>query len=371
MKITKIDLIPVKIPLLDISEGGISPYKRSRTAKGRTDVKSLIFRLETNKGFVGWGEMHFDKPFSVVNSIIKEIISPVVLNKSPFDINNMLRKVDTGERAELNARALFAGIEVACWDLMGKEAQKPIYELLGGKIRDSIEIAYCVAVLDIENTKKKVKQIKEEGYTTIKTKGGESIEFDIERARAIREAAGSNFDFRVDINQRYNPPQALRYIKGVEEFDLQYIEQPIPTNMFGALNDLRKRVKTPLAINEDCYIPNNLFSAIKQDSIDLAVVDYEHLGGISSLVKTAHIAEEAGLPLAHHCSFDMGIKTAAILHATSTLSAFSYPMDSTYFAHADDILINKIEIENGRFMLPKGIGLGIEVDEDKLSRYSI
>lgn len=367
MKIQAIEMTPVQIPVIPLSEGGIAPYRGSQDKVGTTRATSLIFKVTTDDGVVGWGEMNPIISINLTKALLEDYIKPLVLGKNPFALKTVMQEFSPVYNPQINTKSFLTGIEMACWDIMGKTVNKPVYELLGGKIRDRIDIAYALGMLDIEETKEKIVQVKAEGYRTLKTKGGRDVVWDVKRAMAMREAAGDDFAIRVDMNQGYDTPSALRYLRGVEECDLEYIEQPIKVNKFDDLKSLRCRTRTPIGINEDCYIPGNLLEAIKREAIDIAIVDFEPLGGISELIRLENIAQEADLPLAHHCGWDMGIKLAAILHATSTMPAFSYPMDSTYQAHGDDVLAERIAIENGSYVIPEGPGLGVVVDEEKLA----
>lgn len=371
MKIRDIEMTAVEIPVIPLTEGGIAPYKGSQDKVGTTRTSSLFFKVTTDEGIHGWGEMNPILNFKVTKSLLEDYIKPIVIGRNPFDINWIMKAFAPVYNPQLNTKCFLTAIETACWDIMGKALNKPVYELLGGKVRDRIEICYCTGMMEPSELKEKARQVKEQGYRTLKTKGGVDVQADIRRAQALREANGSDFEIRVDMNQGYDTPQALRYLRAVEELDLQYIEQPIGVNKFDDLKMLRARTRTPIGINEDCYIPNNLFAAVKQGCIDVAIVDFEPLGGLSELIRLAHVAQEASLPLAHHCGWDMGIKLAAILHVTSTLSAFTYPMDSTYPAHADDVLRQAIPVVDGGYEVPAGPGLGVEIDEEKIRRLAI
>src|SRR5699024_5002674 len=371
MKIQNIEMIPIEVPVIPLEKGGIAPYRWSQDKVGTTKATSLIFKVTTDDGVIGWGEMNPIISNKLTFALLEDYIKPLVIGKSPFDIRKIMSEFSPIYNPQINTKSFMTGIELACWDIMGKVTNKPVYELLGGKVRDRVEIAYTLGILGIEETKEKIAQIKEEGYRTLKTKGGQDVNFDIKRARAMRRAGGEDFEFRVDMNQGYDTLQALKYLTGVEEYSLQLIEQPIKVNKLDDLKSLRERTRVPIGINEDCYIPNNLMQAIKKECIDVAVVDFEPLGGISELVRLHHLAEEADLPLVHHCGWDMGVKTAAILHSTSTMPNFSYPMDSTYPAHADDVLAKRLQIDNGSYVIPEGPGLGIEIDEEKLKHLTI
>jgi len=367
MKISAIEMIPVQVPVIPFSEGGVAPYWGSQDKVGTTRITSLLFKVSTDEGITGWGEMNPIISTKMTFALLEDYMKPLLIGQNPFDLKGIFRLFNPGSNPQINTRSFLTGIEMACWDIMGKATNKPVHELLGGKLKDRIDIAYCLGMTDIEETKDKIVQIKEQGFRTLKTKGGKDVLWDIKRAIAMREAGGEDFSFRVDMNMGYDTPTALRYLHGVEDCALQYVEQPIKTNKFDDLKSLRDRSLTPIGINEDCYIPGNLLEAVRRSCIDVAIVDFEALGGISELVRLEAIAHEADLALAHHCGWDMGVKLAAILQATCTMSSFVYPMDSTYMAHGDDVLKDKIKIENGSYVVPSGPGLGIEVDEEKLT----
>jgi len=371
MKIRDIELTIVEIPVKPLSEGGIAPYAGSQDKVGTSTATSAVYKVITDEGIVGWGEMNPVITLKLTHNLLEEYIKPKLIGRNPFEINNIMKEFAPVYNPQVNTKSFLTGIEIACWDIMGKALGQPVHALLGGKVRDRVDIAYAVGILDDDETRDKVRRIKAEGYRTMKTKGGKDVAFDIRRARLMREAGGDDLAIRVDMNQGYDTPTALRYLRNVEELDLQYVEQPLPINRFEDMAMLRQRSSTPIAINEDCYVASNIMHMVKRGSIDLAVVDMEPIGGINEMRRIAAMAEEAGLPLAHHCAWDMGIKLAAILHATSALPAFSYPMDSTYFAHGADVLTAPIAVEDGAYRVPEGSGLGVEVDEEKLNALSI
>lgn len=368
MKITDIQMYPVKIAVKPIEDGGIAPYKGSKDAAGTSSVTSAIYKVTTGEGIVGWGEMNMILSLRLTRTIMEDVLKPAVIGQDPFNINGIKKRINSLYNPDINMLHFFSGVEMALWDIMGRATNKPICELLGGPVRTGAPIAYAMGIMDEKQTASKVEQIKREGFKTIKTKGGLDVVYDINRAKMMRKIAGDDIDIRVDMNQAYNFIDAVSYLRGVQDCRLQYVEQPIPVNCLEDYRMLRQRSAVPIAINEDCYIPGGLFAAIKRNAVDAAVVDMESIGGISELVKLAHIAEAANLPLAHHCAWDMGIKTAAIVHCACALDAFKLPMDSTYPAHGEDILQRTMDIKDGCYTLPNGSGLGIEVDENAVKR---
>ncbi len=373
MKIVDVKSMMVEIPLIPLIEGGISPYRGHNLPHGTglLNASSCIYKIITDEGLVGWGESNRIINNATQMAILENFIKPAILGQDPFDVNVICTKLLRSIETPIATNGIISGIEIACWDIIGKACNQPIYNLLGGLIRKDIEIAYCLGIYSTEETEKKLNQIKEQNYKVVKTKGGENVNLDIQRAHFFREQLGDEIELRIDMNQAYDVSEAIRYINGVDELDLEYIEQPIPINQFSALQSLRARSKTPIAINEDCYIRHNLFECIKRNAIDIAVVDLDQIGGITRVSKIANLCSEAGIPLAHHCGFDLGIKLAAILHVNAALAAFTHAVDSTYMSHQDDILTEKIPVKNGYYSVPEFPGLGIHVDDEKLNRYVI
>lgn len=110
---------------------------------------------------------------------------------------------------------------------------------------------------------------------------------------------------------------------------------------------------------------------IRQDALDVAVLDMTPAGGITAVRQLAGIAEDAGIPATHHCAFDLGVRTAAIIQTVASIPGFNLPPDTTYYAWEDDILKTPLSIENGAIPVPEGSGLGVEVDEEKVEQYQI
>lgn len=371
MKITDVDMYPIRAEIIALDRGGIAPYRGSRDrGPGTTTATSALYKVVTDEGIVGWGEMNMILTLKMTRTLLTDVIRPASIGEDPFELNRIKAKIESLYNPDINMLHFISGVEMALWDIMGKAVGKPLYMLLGGAVRHEVPIAYAMGMTDRQQTQEKLAQIREEGYTTVKTKGGTDVKWDIRRAHWMRELAGDDIDIRVDMNQGYTMTQALTYLKAVQECGLQYVEQPLKCNALENYAALRGRSCVPIAVNEDCYIPGGLFRAIRMNAVDAAVVDMESVGGISETIKLAHLAEAADLPLAHHCAWDMGVKSAAIVQTVCALSAFELPMDSTYHSHAQDPLAEPLKIERGAFALPEKPGLGIEVDEEKV-RYML
>lgn len=381
MQIEDVKTYPVSIPLVDLEDGGIAPYLTNHNELNVVD--RVIVQVETDNGTTGWGEMRTFLNASVTMSIIEDGITPLVVGRSPFEVESLRRDLFI---EYTNPDLFFAPIETACWDIVGKTLDKPVYELLGGwtaptsetRRRDpdfsrteAVDVAYCLGILPPEESREVAKRVYDQGYTVLKTKAGRDWHQDVARIEAMHDEVDGDLDFRLDPNQGWSLDEAVRVCAQLEDAGiyLEYVEQPIRIDSPMSLVRLRQRTNQPIGINEDTYVPHNLQQFATEGAIDVAVLDFTPLGGISGLRQAAGVAEEANIPIAHHCAFDLGIRTAAILHAVSGIPGFSLPIDTAYYAWEDDVLTDTLDIEDGAITVPSGPGLGVEVDGDKLSEY--
>jgi L-alanine-DL-glutamate epimerase-like enolase superfamily enzyme len=189
----------------------------------------------------------------------------------------------------------------------------------------------------------------------------------------MNEEVDGRLQFRLDPNQGYTVEDAVRVCAKLSDAGvyLQYLEQPIRIDAHGSLAQLRSRTRQPIAANEDTYRDRNLRQVIAADAIDVAVLDFTPAGGISGLRQLAGIAEDAGLSTVHHCAFDLGVRTAAVLHAVSGIPGFNLPSDTVYYGWERDIITDPFEISEGQVDVPSDPGLGISVDTEAVDRYRL
>lgn len=211
MEITDIKAYAVNMPVTPLEEGGIAPYVTNHGAV--SDMDRILVRVETDQGITGWGEMRVFLSPDVTITVLEDGIAPWVVGHSPYEVEG-LRRQNFVEYT--NTDMFFSPIEVACWDIVGKALDKPIYELLGGwtapnqterpfESQESnvlpVDVAYCVGILSPEESREHATKALEDGYTVLKTKAGVDWKQDVKRIVAMDEAVSGELDFRLDPNQ--------------------------------------------------------------------------------------------------------------------------------------------------------------------------
>jgi L-alanine-DL-glutamate epimerase-like enolase superfamily enzyme len=388
MQITGVTATTVDVPLTALEEPlGIGPYV---TNHGQVEsMERVLVEVETDEGISGWGEMRTFLTASATESVIEDGVGPLVTGQSPFEVERLRRQVFI---EYTNVELFFAAVETACWDIIGKSLGKPIYELLGGSTAPGqttamnadaadrepgndreVEFAFCLGILSPAASRAKASEAVDAGFSVLKTKAGRDWQQDVARIEAMHEEVDGALTFRLDPNQGWSLDQAVRVGAALEDAGiyLQYMEQPIRVNAHASLANLRSRLRQPIAPNEDTYIPNNIRSLVETGAMDAAVLDLTPAGGISGLRQQAAIVEDAGIPFTHHCAFDLGIRTAAILHAVHGIPGFSLPPDTVYYGWERDVLVDPFEVTDGRMRVPDEPGLGIEVDREMVARLKI
>src|ERR1051326_6971286 len=343
MKITKVDAVRVRI----LQKPPIAPYQNRYRAG--THKESLLIRLETDSGLVGWGETPDDWINRSFEGTPEDRLRGAVIGRDPFAIEAWYVENKLGSY-------LASGVEMAMWDIVGKATKLPLYQLLGGAIRKKIELAACMGIRPYEEAKTIARSYVEQGFTTLKTKAGRHPEEDREMVRGIRDGVGDRLKLRIDPNQGYAPEVAFPLARDLERYHLEYFEQPMPQSLIGEAARLRRATTTPIALNESVTTPEVVLQILQLRAADVLLPDTYQCAGILGVKKVAALAEAAGVPCVFHCAHDLGLKTAAMLHVVASTPGFPLANDCTYYGLEDDIIEPLHRIEAGAMAVPEGPG---------------
>ncbi|MBI3467729.1 MAG: mandelate racemase/muconate lactonizing enzyme family protein [Planctomycetes bacterium] len=359
MKITDLQSWLIEIP----QRPPIAPYQSRYRAQ--SSKESVIFRVETDTGVVGWGETPQSwiegKPFD--GSEGRQMLERL-RGWDPFDLERLYIE------SELDGGYLQSGVEMALWDIMGKATGRPLYQLLGGAVRSKdIELAACMGIQPYDRAGELAKLYVEMGFTTLKTKAGRDPQEDLTMVRGVRDAVGDRLKLRIDPNQGYDPQVAFELARDLEPFCLEYLEQPVPRYEIAAAAEIRRRTSTPVGLNESVTTLDMVLEIIGQGAADVLLPDTYQCAGVLGVKKVAVLAEAAAIPCVMHCSHDLGPKTAAMLHIVVSSPIFTLANDCTYYGLVDDVITSPFQIERGHMRVPESPGLGVEVSPAKLDQY--
>lgn len=325
-------------------------------------VWKYIYRVKTDEGIEGWGESYRGVNPQVVDGIIATLIGA-----DPMKMN--LRDLPIAWSRE------YDGFEVAMFDLVGKKLGVPAYRLLGGAYRDFIDVDYWTARRTTADAVRKAREGYKLGFRGIKFKC--NLQDDVVAwAEGVREACGPAFRIVLDPNTRFErPAEVLRFARKLEAVgNIECLEDPVPRWNLQWYRLLREKTALPIALH--VALPYVELGQVLQDTIkaiQLEAVDYFNFNcGIANFVRMADIADAAGIPCWHGSEVDMGILEAAYTHACA--AARNCTLRSDIFGELvreDDLIVEAIEISNGRARVPQKPGLGVELDLQAVEKYRV
>jgi len=344
-----------------------------------THVKSTIVEVETEAGVVGLGETRGDWGARIINERFAAAIICL-----PADDRRAVREaclaktpLDYGYPEYLPDRSAFAAIEEALWDIAGKEAGLPLYQLLGGAVRERAPfVAYAYAVdpdeghSDIENARIMAdiaaESVKKTGASMFEFKVGlHSPECEIGVVRAVREAIGPDVDISVDANMGFTVEQARRFLSGVAEARLANIEEPVAG--LGAVERLRGEFGVPVSTH--CV---DLDALSRYPGIDSVVSDPQLMGGISEVIELAIGARAINKRFWLRARWELGIAWAVMCHLGVARPELDRPSQALIDWVEDDLILGDTWlVTEGGVRPPETPGLGVELDRAAMKRYAV
>ena len=371
MKITGLRATTVAVPLEHT-------LRHSNGAHWGRFVRTIV-EIDTDEGITGLGEMGGGGSSS---KAVFEALEAYLIGFDPFDVEK-LRFALANPTASLynNRTQILAAIEFACLDIMGKALDVPVYQLLGGKLRDRVTFASYLffrhgdssgqgALSTPDELVAHAAQLREaHGFTTHKLKGGVfSPEHELECYRALA-AAFPGDQLRYDPNGVFSVSDAIRFGRAIEDLDNDYFEDP--TWGMRGMAQVRDAVEVRLATNTVVTNFEQLAVNIRDQSVDVILLDTTLWGGIRACVKAAGVCETFQQEISMHSSGELGIQLATMLHLGAVLPALTFDADAHYHHLRDDVIVGgKMAYENGGIAVPDGPGLGVTLDPDRVARYA-
>jgi D-galactarolactone cycloisomerase len=360
MKITRIQSIITSVPFGPESAG-------SGGRIGLAAMDTLFVRVDTDDGVTGWGESFGFKLCAATKTAIDTLIAPLCIGRDPSAIAPLM--ADLHYRLHnygRNGPALFglAGLDIALWDIAGKVAGLPLYRLLGGQPRQEVP-AYSSLwrYADAAAVRHNVERAVARGYRELKLH-----EIDIDIIRAACEAAGPDIPFMLDVNCTWNAQDAIAVTRKLRDLNVRWIEEPTwPPEDFTALAEVSRDGAFAVAAGENITSTAEFAAMLKLGAVAYAQPSVAKIG-VSAMMEVIALARGHGIKLAAHSPY-FGPGLIASLHLAAA-SGTEVPVERYYCDIETGPLGGSIEAANGMMSLPQGPGLGVEVDEELLARYS-
>lgn len=338
----------------------------------------LVIEVETDEGITGLGECYTGA--SRAGQL--EELRPLLIGEDPMNLERIRWKLAAPSSVKLFGYVLgFAGLEFAILDIQGKALNRPVCDLLGGKIRDEVPFAAYLfyrypneqGAGEISNAVQMVDFAKDlvakHGFKTLKYKNGVlPPEEEIETFIALRQAFPKH-RIRLDPNGVWTVTTAVDVARRLHDYNMEYLEDPV----WGLRAMQRVNAKAPwvtLASNMSVFAFEDLAPTIMADVLDVVLLDPHWYGGIHRAKLAGQICEALGVDAGMHSGAEFGISQAAMLHLAACTANLTLAADSHYHHLTDDIIEGgKMQYRNGTMKVPSGPGLGVSLDRDKLGRY--
>jgi L-alanine-DL-glutamate epimerase-like enolase superfamily enzyme len=371
VKITRIETIPIRVPL--------KPQFAIRAGRGGAHTVSpfLLVKVHTDLGLTGIGEASCTPRWSGEDQftgahLIHTYLEPLLLGANPLEVETLTNKFRLAFAANYFTKA---AVEMALWDIAGKAAGKPVYELLGGKVRESVPTKWSVSGVDPEKAAEIARWAIGMGFETLKVKVGIDSESDVARVKAVRKEIGPDIKVGVDANGGWTQEVAVETINRLCEFGIYFAEQPVPPEDVALLANVRKRIRVPVIADESIYTLQDALTLELLHAADVFSIYVGKAGGIGPAKKIAEFAESAGLKATVGSNLELGVGSAAMVHlamAARGITAEEFPCDIIGpFYYEDDIVREPLSIKPGQARPNEKPGLGVDLDDEKVERYRV
>ncbi|WP_350344577.1 dipeptide epimerase [Proteinivorax tanatarense] len=359
MKISKVDIYPIKLPL-------IKPFVVAYDTF--PDMPSIIIKMETDNGIIGYGEAVPDEHvtgeslYSTI-AILKHSLVPTIIGLNPFDIEKIHNKMDATVKSVPAAKA---AIDIACYDLMGKATDQPLYNLIGGRYWDYLEVPYVLSIGEPKEMAYEAKEAVEKGYTTIKIKvGDKDLCKDIERISFIRQIVGRKIKLRVDANQGWETTaRSLTVLKEIDDCAIEWIEQPLLADDIKGHKRIRNQQKIPVMIDEGVHREKEMLEIINSEAADFINIKLMKSGGIYPALRLVHQAKMANIKCQIGSMVESSVGSLAGAHLSIAQSnIISNELGGPLMISND---LGKMNYNKNKLYLSEKSGLGLKVSERTL-----
>lgn len=366
MKIASIESIPLRIPF---TAGGMSDAAVWGIA-GLQTVDSLIVKITSDTGVVGWGESFGFTAIPAVKVVIDSILAPEMIGRDATQLEKQM--LDLQKKFHIFGRSGafiygLSAIDIALWDIAGKVARQPVYQLLGGSDTVSLPAyASLIRYSDPGLVRKNVRRALDSGFRHLKLH-----EIDIDCVRAAREAAGDDVEIMLDVNCPWSVREALDMTERLRSLKLRWLEEPVwPPENYSGLAQVRQQGGIPVAAGENASTLMDFQHLLEAKAVDFIQPSSAKMGGLTELRKVFVLANAHNVTVMVHTFYD-GPGLLANVHASAALSGPGAMVEWRYFDLEAQLYGDAIIPKNGAIAVPQGPGLGLEPDADVIREFRL
>jgi galactonate dehydratase len=347
--------------------------------------RNLTFlKLTTDEGLTGVSEVRLSNRTNALLGYFEECKKRYILGADPFCIEQIVQRMfrdDYGRVGEICASAISL-VEIACWDIVGKAANLPVYVLLGGAVRDRIK-AYANAWYQVPRTPddfgRAAKAAVAKGYKALKFDPFGAGYYEMERkdrlhcvglVEAVRAAVGPDVELLIEMHGRFSPATAIRIARDLERFEPSWVEEPVPADNLKALAKAARHIRVPVATGERLHHKQEYRELFELQACDIIQPDITECCGLLEGKKIAAMADMYYITVAPH-NVGGPVSTATALHFAACTTNFKIQEHFNDFTepHTRDCAVGCPKVVDGYFTLPSGPGLGMTLNEDVIKAH--
>jgi len=345
-------------------------------------VNWVFVKIITDSGIYGIGEATLEMHELTVAKAIEEIGANFI-GSDPHNVEAFSHFAfrDGYWQSGAVIMSALSAIEMALWDIKGKDLGVPVYQLLGGKVRDSVPCyanGWFVGAKKPEEFAGKAIEAVAKGFTGLKwdpfgsawqTLNRKEFQFAIDCVAAVRDAVKDKALLLIEGHGRFNVPTAIRVGKALEEFDIHWFEEPVPPNNLEGLVNVRNNTNVAIAAGERIFNRSQFKTFLNMGCADFLQPDLTHVGGIGEVRKIAAMAEAYHLPVCPHNPTGP-VANAAVLQVAACCPNF-YLLETmaTDVSIRSEVAVETITMENGNIIIPDAPGLGVDINEGEIVKY--
>jgi muconate cycloisomerase len=366
-QITSVEAILVDLPTIRAHQLAMATMQQQTL---------VIVRLRSSDGIEGIGEAttigglsYGDESPEGIKLTIDTYLAPAIVGQDATNINDAMLKLNKVARGNRFAKC---AIETALLDAQGKRLGVPVSTLLGGAVRKTLPVLWTLASGDTQRDIDEAETLlAERRHNTFKLKiGRRSVRDDVAHVSKIKAALGDRAKVTVDVNQAWNEADAALGIEALEAAGIDLIEQPTPREQRGALARLASRFIVPIMADEAVTGPEDALELVRGACADVFALKIAKSGGIYGMMRTAAIADAAGVSLYGGTMPEGSIGSIASAHGFAALPQLAWGTELFGpLLLKDDIVTARPQYQDFDLHLPEGPGLGLHIDEDKLAFY--